>query len=572
MHDPKPIGRGEAKSSKRCAIYTRKSTEEGLEQEFNSLDAQREACEAYIISQRHEGWKLVHELYDDGGFSGGSMERPALQRLLADVAAGRVDIIVVYKVDRLTRALADFAKIVDILDLAEASFVSVTQSFNTTTSMGRLTLNVLLSFAQFEREVTGERIRDKIAASKKKGMWMGGVVPLGFDVVDRKLVINADEAERIRHIYRRYLALGSVGALASELERDNIRSKKRIYSDGRSGGDQTLGKGALAHLLQNRIFLGEITHKGASYEGEHDAIVEASLWNDVQTMLNANRNNHKYQSRADQPSPLAGMLSDGDGRAMTPSHAKRGNKRYRYYITRPDGTDGKSLADTWRVPAGEIEPVIKARLITWFKDEAGIIRELVPIIDNKPLQTIISDCGAIAGRIKTATPAKLRELLLAIRLVVNLSDKAITMRFSRGKLTRYLYPDLQIKNQSENHIENHIEDISILIPMLIARRGQELRLIFAQSDNLSPARIDNKLVRLIAKAEAAHTRLANDVAILRTEKPHLVRLARIKFLAPDIVTAILEGKQPPLLTARKMIRATKIPLCWKQQRAFFGFD
>ncbi len=564
MHDPKPMGRGEAAPSKRCAIYTRKSTEEGLEQEFNSLDAQREACEAYIISQRHEGWKLMHELYDDGGYSGGTMERPALKRLLSDVAAGKVDIIIVYKVDRLTRALADFAKIVDILDLAGASFVSVTQSFNTTTSMGRLTLNVLLSFAQFEREVTGERIRDKIAASKKKGMWMGGVVPLGYDVVDRKLVINADEAERVCHIYRRYLALGSVGALASELERDNIRSKKRIYSDGRSGGDQTLGKGALAHLLQNRIFLGEITHKGVSYEGEHDAIVEVSLWNDVQAMLHANRNNHKYQSRADQPSPLAGMLSDGDGRAMTPSHAKRGTKRYRYYITRPYGTDGKSSPDTWRVPAGEIEPAIKAHLIKWFKDEAGIIRELVSIIDSKPLQTIICDCGVIAAHINTATPAKLRELLLAIRLVVNLSDEAITMKFSVFELARYLYPDLQI--------ENHIEDISILIPMRIARRGQELRLIFAQSDNLSPARIDNKLVGLIAKAEAAYNRLASDAAIPRTEKPHLVRLARLKFLAPDIVTAILEGKQPTLLTARKMIRATNIPLCWKQQRAFFGFD
>lgn len=568
MHDPKPMGRGEATPSKRCAIYTRKSTEEGLEQEFNSLDAQREACEAYITSQRHEGWKLVHELYDDGGYSGGSMERPALQRLLSDVAAGKVNIIIVYKVDRLTRALADFAKIVDILDLAEASFVSVTQSFNTTTSMGRLTLNVLLSFAQFEREVTGERIRDKIAASKKKGMWMGGVVPLGYDVVDRKLVINADEAERIRHIYRRYLALGSVGALASELERDNIRSKKRIYSDGRTGGDQIFGKGALAHLLQNRIFLGEITHKGVSYKGEHDAIVEVSLWNEVQAMLYANRNNHKYQSRADQPSPLAGMLSDGDGRAMTPSHAKRGTKRYRYYITRPDGTDGKSSVDTWRVPAGEIEPVIKARLITWFKDEAGIIRELAPMIDSKPLQTIISDCGVIAEHINTATPANLRELLLAIRLGVHLSDEAITMRFSRGKLARNLYPDLQIKN----NIENQSENISILIPMRIARRGQELRLIFAQSDNLSPARIDNKLVRLIAKAEAAYNRLVSDAAILRTEKPHLVRLARLKFLAPDIITAILEGKQPALLTARKMIRATNIPLCWKQQRAFFGFD
>lgn len=264
MSDRRSMARGEGIKSVRCAIYARKSTEEGLEQEFNSLDAQAEACAAYITSQRHEGWILVDKQYDDGGYSGGSMERPGIKSLMADVEAGKVDVIVVYKVDRLTRALSDFAKIVDILDGAGASFIIVTQSFNTTTSMGRLTLNVLLSFAQFEREVTGERIRDKIAASKKKGMWMGGPLPLGYDVKDRKLVINISEAKTVRHIFERYCALGSIGALAAELDRDGIRSKPRTHRGGRTGGNQIFGKGALAISCKTVFLLARLrTNKTA---------------------------------------------------------------------------------------------------------------------------------------------------------------------------------------------------------------------------------------------------------------------------------------------------------------------
>ena len=259
------------KAQIRCAIYTRKSSEEGLEQDFNSLDAQRESCEAFIRSQKHEGWACLSELYDDGGISGATMERPALKRLLADIEADRIDAVVVYKVDRLTRSLNDFAKIVEVFDRQGVSFVSVTQQFNTTTSMGRLTLNMLLSFAQFEREVTGERIRDKIAASKKKGMWMGGLPPLGYDVKDRKLVVNEREAETVRHIYRRYAVLGSVLALKEELDGDGVVSKARVDKYGRSTGGRPLARGALYLMLQNRIYRGEIVHKDNSYPGEHDA-------------------------------------------------------------------------------------------------------------------------------------------------------------------------------------------------------------------------------------------------------------------------------------------------------------
>jgi site-specific DNA recombinase len=272
----------------RCAIYTRKSTEEGLEQAFNSLDAQREACAAYIASQRHEGWVETSELYDDGGFSGGNMERPAMQQLMADVQAGKVNVIVVYKVDRLTRALSDFARIVDVLDAAGASFVSVTQSFNTTTSMGRLTLNVLLSFAQFEREVTGERIRDKIAASKRKGMWMGGPVPLGYDVRDRKLAINEGESATVRHIFQRYLELGSVRDLALDLARGGIISKQRPMRDGRSSGGTAFGRGGLVHMLRNVVYIAKVRHHAETYDGEHSPIIDADLWNAVQQMLDGN--------------------------------------------------------------------------------------------------------------------------------------------------------------------------------------------------------------------------------------------------------------------------------------------
>src|SRR6188474_766957 len=273
----------------RCAVYTRKSTEEGLEQEFNSLHAQREACEAYVASQRSEGWALVREPYDDGGFSGGTLERPALKQLLGDIEEGLIDVVVVYKIDRLSRSLMDFSKLVDVFDRAGVTFVSVTQSFNTTTSMGRLTLNILLSFAQFEREVTGERIRDKIAASKKKGMWMGGQPSLGYDVKDKKLIVNKTEAETVRHIFRRYVELKSVRLLKADLDAAGIVSKARTAADGSRYGQKPLARGALYLMLQNRIYRGETVHKDKAYPGEHEALVDEVLWNEVQALLASNR-------------------------------------------------------------------------------------------------------------------------------------------------------------------------------------------------------------------------------------------------------------------------------------------
>src|SRR5215813_9396549 len=381
------------KAQIRCAIYTRKSSEEGLEQDFNSLDAQRESCEAFIRSQKHEGWVCLSEMYDDGGISGATMERPALKRLLADIDAGRIDAVVVYKVDRLTRSLGDFAKIVEVFDRQAVSFVSVTQQFNTTTSMGRLTLNMLLSFAQFEREVTGERIRDKIVASKKKGIWMGGLPPLGYDVKDRKLVINEREAETVRHIYRRYAALGSVLALKEQLDRDRVVSKARIDKFGRTAGAKPLARGALYLMLQNRIYRGQIVHKDNCYPGEHAAIIDEALWNEVQRRLTANRFERATGVGANQVSLLAGLIYDDTGARMTPTHANKKATRYRYYVspglvrgTRRQAPLGR------RVPAGELERLVEERLSAFLASGAELFAVIEPLVGD------VNDCTDVAAR------------------------------------------------------------------------------------------------------------------------------------------------------------------------------
>src|SRR5246500_1259390 len=373
--------------SVRCAIYTRKSSEEGLEQEFNSLQAQREACEAFIDSQRHEGWVCVRTAYDDGGFSGATMDRPALHQLLADITAGRIDTIVVYKIDRLTRSLADFAKIVEILDARGASFVSVTQQFNTTTSMGRLTLNVLLSFAQFEREVIGERIRDKIAASKKKGMWMGGVPPLGYRAQAGKLIIVESEAETVRFIFRRYAELASVRLLKDELDVRGIQSRLQTSASGRLRGGKLFSRGALYLMLQNRIYRGEVVHKEQSHPGEHAPIIDQPLWDAVQAELAGKTAERNSGTRNRQPSLLAGMRFDGDGNRMTPSHAVKKGTRYRYYVSRSLITKDRSDDSAGlRLPAAEIEQLVSSRVHRWLLDPGSLYKSTSARLADASLQ------------------------------------------------------------------------------------------------------------------------------------------------------------------------------------------
>lgn len=332
----------------RCAIYTRKSTEEGLDMEFNSLDAQREACSAFIASQRAEGWLELADQYDDGGFSGGTLERPALKRLLADIEAGRVDVVVVYKIDRLSRALMDFARVVEVFDRRSVTFVSVTQSFNTTTSMGRLTLNVLLSFAQFEREVIGERIRDKVAASRKRGMWMGGFVPMGYRVESRKLVVHEPEAATIRMIFERFMKVGSATALARQLRAEDVRSHR----------GRVIDKGNLYRILRNRVYVGLAVHKGTAYPGEHAQIISKDVWDKTQSILRESPRVRACRSRAATPALLKGLLFGPNGRAMSPTHTRRGGKLYRYYVCQAALKGEVTDSEIRRVSAASIEAAV----------------------------------------------------------------------------------------------------------------------------------------------------------------------------------------------------------------------
>ncbi|MBB89589.1 MAG: resolvase [Magnetovibrio sp.] len=513
-----------------CAVYTRKSSEEGLEQEFNSLDAQREACEAYVASQKHEGWRLLKDRYDDGGISGGTMERPGLQRLLADVAAGKVQIVVVYKVDRLTRALADFAKIIEVFDAQGASFVSVTQQFNTTTSMGRLTLNVLLSFAQFEREVTGERIRDKIAASKRKGMWMGGNPPLGYDCRDRKLEVVEAEAETVRHIFRRYAALGNVRTLKADLDAAGIVSKLWTSASGRRVGGKPFARGALYHLLQNRLYLGEIIHKGQTHPGQHAAIVDQSLWDEVQAKLAANRINRKRGTNTRDPSLLAGILFDEHGRRLTPSHANKGGRRYRYYVTDPRD-DGRIPAI--RLPAKEVENAVLSELRRYLESEC--IRQGRSLVgDSDCLSFLRSD---------------------VIKVVLGEAEIEVL---------------LKAPNDSEEH--------SLCVPYTLRRRGVETKLVLDPDIHPRQSNPDPALIRGIAKAFMWNKRLmAGDPSSLRTlaraegvSVRYIQKLLPLAYLSPSIVGVILEGHQPRDLTLEALVNS-EVPVDWKSQATMFRF-
>ena len=350
----------------RCAVYTRKSSEEGLEQEFNSLHAQRDACEAYIASQKPEGWVLVRDQYDDGGISGATLERPGLKRLLADIEEGLVDVVVVYKIDRLSRSLADFAKLVDIFDRHEVTFVSVTQSFNTTTSMGRLTLNILLSFAQFEREVTAERIRDKIAASRRKGMWMGGNVPWGYEVRDRKLVVNVAEAAVVRSIFERFVTTGSATVLARELRGEDVRSNR----------GSVIHKGVLYRLMSNRVYIGEAVHKGTAYPGEHAAIIDRALWDKVHAIMQQSPRTRSARTRAQTPALLKGLLFGPGGVAFSPTHTRKRDRLYRYYVSQAVLKHGADACPVGRVPAGEIETAVIDQLRAVFRQPEIVVGTL----------------------------------------------------------------------------------------------------------------------------------------------------------------------------------------------------
>jgi DNA invertase Pin-like site-specific DNA recombinase len=553
-----------------CAIYTRKSSEDGLEQEFNSLDAQREACEAYVISQRHAGWIALPDMYDDGGLSGGTMERPSLKRLLSDVKAGKVQIIVVYKVDRLTRSLADFAKIVDVLDAHAASFVSVTQQFNTTTSMGRLTLNMLLSFAQFEREIAGERIRDKIAASKKKGMWMGGNVPLGYEVKDRKLIINEPEASTVRLIFQRYAELGSVGLLKAELEQLGILSKRREGAGGELSGGKRFSRGALYLMLQNRLYRGEVAHKDNIYPGQHEAVIDSELWQVVQDKLGANRHERSLAVGAEAPSLLAGLIFDSDGIRMTPTHAVKKGKRYRYYVSasllasdRPQGHRGM------RVPAGDIEGLVLDRLRAFLSSRTDVGDALAPLdLDAHTLDAVLHNASALSERWLVMPPTEMRRLLRDIVEQVIMAADRIDVRVSRAKVAAALQARVQ---------GNPNDAVVLSVEAKLRRAGKGKHLVIANGAN---AEVSQKLVELIKAAFSIRNQLLSGSddsteamsARLGMNKFRITSLVRLCYLAPDIIRALLAGRHPIELTPTRLLRLSKdLPHDWREQRHFLGF-
>jgi site-specific DNA recombinase len=370
----------------RCAIYTRKSTEEGLDMEFNTLDAQREACEAYIASQKSEGWVATRDRYDDGGFSGGNLERPGLKQLLADIDDGLIDVVVVYKIDRLSRSLMDFSKLVEVFDRNGVTFVSVTQSFNTTTSMGRLTLNILLSFAQFEREVIGERIRDKVAASRKRGIWMGGYVPLGYDVQDRKLLVNEAEAVSVRRIFERFVELGSATVLARELRRDGFRNKQGTLID----------KGYLYRLLNNRVYRGDAVHKGKAYPGEHDAIIDDDLWDGAHAILQESPRTRANNSRSRTPALLKGLIFSDTGAAMTPTSTKKDAKLYRYYVSMDVIRNRETGEETapMRLAAGMVEDAVVTEVRRILQTPEVVTKVITAL---KQQDSAVSEADAIAA-------------------------------------------------------------------------------------------------------------------------------------------------------------------------------
>jgi site-specific DNA recombinase len=528
----------------RCAIYTRKSTEHNLDLEFNSLDAQREACEAYVKSQAHEGWRLIPDRYDDGGLSGASLDRPALQMLLADVRAGKITTVVVYKVDRLTRSLADFAKLVELFDQFGVSFVSITQAFNTTSSMGRLTLNVLLSFAQFEREVIGERVRDKIAASKRKGIWVGGPVPLGYRCIDKKVVVVPEEAEAVRTIFTRYLALGSLAALIEDLDRHGIRTKANGRTDGRQRGGIRFGVGTLAYLLKNRFYIGEVVYRGEMNRGEHEPILDRDLFKAVQAKLAANVVARQVRLKG-SPAVLTGRIFDDRGNRMSPSHSNKLGVRYRYYVSHAILQQRKAEAGSVaRVPAPEIENLVLD----------GVRRHLASTAEHP---TAIADRDLIERYVDSVI---VKPQALDVRLVLASEAPAQTAEPS-------------INEPEARHIPTTTITLTWTAPSFAAVKG-----ILHTPSAKPPMKAESRDALLTAIAKARRWiddirlgRIVSFAEIAEREvqgERHVRLLAPLAFVSPRIVAAIVDGTAPADLTVTGLAKA--LPYSWTEQEQSVG--
>jgi DNA invertase Pin-like site-specific DNA recombinase len=575
----------------RCAIYTRKSSEEGLDQDFNSLDAQREACAAYVASQKHEGWVLLPEYYDDGGISGGTMERPALQRLLNDIDEGLVDQIIVYKIDRLTRSLSGFAKLVDQLDAAEASFVSVTQSFNTSTSMGRLTLNVLLSFAQFEREVTAERIRDKISASKKKGLWMGGSVPIGFEADGRSLKLNVEEAETIRTIYALYQKHGNIRLVKDKVDKLGLRSRKRLIDkkplsdiDARKQpsnldktpmliGDVPFSKGHIHFILTNPIYAGRIRHKDIIYDGQHPYIIEPEVWDGIQTLLqlDARKSRTKKTGLVDQ-SKLLGKIFDESGARLTPSHSKKGKRRYRYYISHHLTTETSVRSEqsgliveqtnraNWRLPAKPLEDMIQTVIVDYLIEDQQQL--LTSDASSEQIRTFSEVIQSIANKDDRSRHLNVDYFELIER--IDLKTGIISIKLNSEEVSKQLSINPELLNEST---------LSFDTPFQYRKRGVETKFIIRDKSNNH----DEVLVRNLAQAHHFMDMIKSGNSIEQIARSYSATskvpvtprrvslLLKLACLAPDITNAILQGRQPHDLTTAKLLKSP-LSYSWDEQR------
>lgn len=540
----------------RCAIYTRKSSEEGLEQGFNSLHAQREACAAYVLSQASEGWTLLPDAYDDGGLSGGTLERPALQRLLADVAAGRIDIIVVYKVDRLTRSLLDFAKLVEALDKAGTSFVSITQSFNTTTSMGRLTLNMLLSFAQFEREVTAERIRDKLAASKAKGMWMGGIPPLGYRPDGRTLAIVEEHAALVRHLFARYRKLGTVRLLAEELAAAGTLTPARTTASGKAFGGTPFSRGSLYNLLKNPVYVGDIAHRDAVYPGKHPAIIGRKEWQAVQRQL-AGHVKGERGPRAPSGSLLAGRLFDAAGEALVATHARKNGKRYRYYVSKPlhlrTGETGV------RLPAGKVEHVVTEQLAGLLADPMALAELASSQLTPATFSAMIAKAGKLATQLAADPPA-----LPAFLQRVVVTGEGLTLEFSSGGIAEALgLPQQPGTSQVVTHS----------CAVRLTRTGRAVRLVRDNGSRVCAKHgPDETLIRLLAKAHRWWQELCegqiDPTSLAKREgitDSYVIRVVRLAFLAPRVLEAALVGQLAPGIDSHAFQKPGAVAADWSEQ-------
>lgn len=548
----------------RCAIYTRKSSDEGLEQAFNSLDAQREACAAYVLSQASEGWSALPDVYDDGGLSGGSLERPALQRLLADVAAGRIDIIVVYKVDRLTRSLLDFAKLVEAFDKAGTSFVSVTQSFNTTTSMGRLTLNMLLSFAQFEREVTAERIRDKIAASKAKGMWMGGTPPLGYRPDGRSLAIVEEHAAIVRDIFQRYLEIGNVRLVAEQLVRDGIGAPRRETAGGRAFGGCAFTRGQLYTILKNPIYIGDIRHQGKLFKGQHQPIIDRETWEYAQAKLADHLQGERRAARAASPSLLAGLIVDAAGEPLVATHACKGKVRYRYYISRTLQHDG-SVANTHgiRLPAREIEAAVAEQVAEALRDPLALAAKAWLTIPMGEVPQVVARSTTVATAVANRDRETVRDLVQQVRVLSGQIEIDVAAQALADILHAPIAPNAPAM-------------VTLVSELRLTRTGRAVRLIQNDGAGVGDIIPDPTLGKLLVKArrwwDLLKTGEVDIAALARREGvtgSYLTRIVRLAFLSPVVVDAILAGAQRTSIDGGTLTAPGAIPMNWTEQWAIF---